>query len=212
MRSLLRVVTPPSSSMLTTLDAVRDELGNYDPLSAARMQRLIREASGLVSAFMDCRLAKARYEETFGSPTLCVQAGWRHTSPLTLSVLPVVQIVAVVSGGVTHDASLVTVGADGQLAGWWGRGATVVTYDAGYVVPGQASLSVSSTLPADIERACIDTVVALWHRAGRGDPMIRSESVEGVGSTSYLDPASGPAAALPPTAVAALASYRSINV
>lgn len=196
MRRSAVLVSAPASTALTTFTAVSDELGTPDQ----RLLGLIDQASSLIGDYLGRELARATVRETF-------RLDWSDDglAPLFLARTPVATISALVDGGAALDVSSLDFDpASGLLHRCRQSHVTVVTYDGGYVLPGQPNRD----LPASIERACIDTVVALWHRAGRGDPMIRSESVEGIGATSYLDPASGSAAALPPTAVAILEGYR----
>lgn len=200
MRRSLVVVTPPASTALTTVGAVAGDLGTEDP----RLASLIDQASGLIIDHIGRDLARATVTETFRA-----QPGEVVCGPLILSRTPVAVISALIEGGIAQDLTALDFDpTSGLLYRHTMSCMTVVTYDGGYIMPGQ----VGRDLPASLERACIDTVVALWWRASRGDPMIRSDSVEGVGSTSYLDPASGSAGALPPTVVAALNSYQSYGL
>ncbi|MCH4024091.1 MAG: phage head-tail connector protein [Acetobacter sp.] len=93
-----------------------------------------------------------------------------------------------------------------------GRHVVEVVYAAGYLLPGAVAPEVSGSLlpmvvrplPPGISGACINTIQMLLSAQGR-DPLLKTESVEGVGSASWrgLDAISG---ALSPDAVAALST------
>jgi hypothetical protein len=64
----------------------------------------------------------------------------------------------------------------------------------------------SPTLPADIQRACMQLVAGLYAARGR-DLSIRSEGAQDVGQISYMDPRAG-MEALPPQVAGLLGPYR----
>jgi hypothetical protein len=84
----------------------------------------------------------------------------------------------------------------------WRATVLQVTYAAGYTL--------LTDLPQDLERACLDLCATIWASRGR-DRSLRSESADGVGSVSYLDPRDS-AGGLPQAIADALASYRRITV
>jgi hypothetical protein len=90
--------------------------------------------------------------------------------------------------------------ADGDDRVPWFAERVSISYDAGWVLPGLTGRN----LPAAVERACVLTVAA-WASARGRDPLLRSEAVEGVGSSSWI--ATDNTGALPPQAVDALARY-----
>jgi hypothetical protein len=140
-------------------------------------------------------LARATVKDTF-------YGHHHHQSVLVLSRAPVATVdLVLAAGGLQDESSLNLDHATGVFHAFGHQ--VEVTYEGGYLLPGQ----VGRDLPYAIERACIDLVLALWWRSARGDPMIRSESIEGIGSTSYLDPRPGGDAAMPPAAAAALAPF-----
>lgn len=186
------IITPPTQTALTTAEAVKAELGSQPASALMRLPGLLEQASSLIVGYIGREIARATVKDSFYGHH------FRRAS-LVLSRLPVVTVTSVTAEGAAQDMS--TIDLDAHAGVLHAHGRTIeVTYTGGYLLPGQ----VGRDLPYSIERACIDTVLALWHRSGRGDPMIRSESVDGIGSTQYLDPASGSAAAMPPTATAAL--------
>lgn len=86
-----------------------------------------------------------------------------------------------------------------------GDGSLTVTYDAGWVTPGQVALGefAEVTLPEDVQEAAILAAVAFYRRRGT-DPNVASESL-GDWSVSYAG--RGTAVALPDAALQLLASY-----
>ncbi|AEI66946.1 hypothetical protein [Corallococcus macrosporus] len=87
-------------------------------------------------------------------------------------------------------------------------GEVVVTYDAGWVTPGQAALddTLQVDLPAAIQLAAVEAVTAALSRDGKpGD--VASENIGGT-SMSYFAGEGGGRAAIPSTARQMLAPYR----
>jgi hypothetical protein len=200
MRRSTTLVTPPTQTALTTVAKIKAELTSASPSQALRIPDLIEEASSIITGHIERELARATVKDTF-------HGHYFRRMPLVLSRLPVTTLTSVVSAGSAQDLSTLDLDAGAAVLYMHGHD-VAVTYDAGYLLPGQAGRD----LPHAIERACIDVVLALWYRPSRGDPMIRSESIDGIGSTSYLDPAQGSAAAMPPTAVAALSRFMNYAV
>lgn len=220
---LVKVLVPPVSTSLTTLDAVREEIQEYG--ADARLTRLIRQASQLIVGHCGRNFARSRVAETFvmdgglRGGNYNDGAGYRGYGAMSgsvpgsfsLSLTPIVSLVSIFEDNHETDLSRIDWDTDSGIVHRWGFGyRTVITYDGGYLLPDDPN----STLPSDVERACIDTVSFLWFRSGEGnrDPMIRSETIDGIGSTSYLDPGKTGSASLPPSAVDALTSYLNIRV
>jgi hypothetical protein len=213
------VVTPPTQTALTTAAAVKAELPGVTPSQALRIPGRIEQASGIITGYLGRKLARATVMDTFAGG---MDRFW--SGALVLSRMPIATLTSVALNGVNQDLTMFEYDESGLIyrqgyayalshgigPGYGGGlGSRIqVTYDGGYLLPGQTGRD----LPYEIERACIDVVLALWYRAGRGDPMIRSESIDGIGSTSYLDPAAGAGAAMPPTALAALSPFMNYAV
>ncbi|WP_426750180.1 hypothetical protein [Myxococcus sp. Y35] len=90
-------------------------------------------------------------------------------------------------------------------------GEVVVTYDAGWVTPGQAALdgTLQVDLPAAIQLAGVEAVMAALSRDGKpGD--VASENIGGT-SMSYFAGEGGGRAALPSTARQMLTPYRRLR-
>lgn len=202
MLSTLTVVTAATTRDLTILARMKSDLGLTGTDQDAALADVIREASDAIGR--EC----AR-PEGFGRET--VAETWRLSAAadcliLTRDIRPA--ITSVVEDGVTLAA------ADYQLAGsllyrldedaptrWTARKVTV-TYAAGYAL--------LSDVPYDLERACLDLAATIWAARGR-DRTIRSESVDGVASASYLDPAAGKGG-MPLVIADAIAPYRRLVV
>jgi hypothetical protein len=120
-------------------------------------------------------------------------------APLQLSRWPIAAIISVTIDGTSliEGTDFVTdeqVGqlrrfdVDGREKAWTGTKATVV-YAAGYVLPGQAAVAGAQPLPADISDA-VSRMVYTRYAERQRDPLVKSEYVDGVGRTEYLEPSS----------------------
>lgn len=86
----------------------------------------------------------------------------------------------------------------GDAECYWSTGKVVVEYAAGF-----------DPVPEDLQQACLDVLREQWSANGR-DPLLRSETVDGVGRMDYQvgGLARDTRMALPPSVMATLASYR----
>lgn len=190
---------------LTTLDAAKAELGVDGTADDARLTRLIDRASAAIVSYLGRDLAR--------SDAIVMDVMPASPCPrLCLPLYPDVAVNRVMYGASVLDPASWSVDARNGilfLPPLCHAMPVAVEYTGGYALPG----SDAPTLPADIEGACLDTVRALWTSTGPGarDPMLRSESIQGVGATSWLDPQAG-AGGLPPGVAAALAPYRPVGV
>lgn len=199
---MLTVITPPASSDLTTVETAVRELALTQEADLGGLDALIRQASAIC----------ARYcgrSEGFGRATV------RQTDRLSRAADCIIlerdlapSIASITEGGVALagtdyelDGSLLY-----RLAGdrrtTWQPAVVVVTYDAGYSLP--------ASVPGDLERACLLLMQGMFSARGR-DPLVRSESADGVGSVSYLDPRAG-AEALPPQVAGLLSSWLRVAI
>lgn len=181
---MLSVVTPATSMRLTTLERAREMLGfGYGDYDAA--ERCIDSASRTIADHCRRPFGLATYRETFRGADLPDGA--------LLSRGPVTAFVSVTSDDTVLAAEEYSFDPDlgrlyrTDLAGlvwrWWGSALTVV-YSAGYTLPADTG---TWTLPDPVERACILLAGAYLSQRDR-DPLIRTESVEGVGSTTWWVP------------------------
>ena len=204
---MLTVVTPAASRKLTTLENLKAELGIPSSAEDVRLGRLIGRASDIISGHCD---------RTFGRETVRLDVhGWSCEPGIRLRGGPL-EVVSVAAGGTDlqpgdwqfdgEEARLYRLsGAAAQRILWPGQ-ATAITYRRGYVLPGDDGYEAAGRfqLPGDVEQACITLVTSL--RAGsRRDPMLRSESSEGLGAQSYI--ATADMGALPPQVVGLLERF-----
>jgi hypothetical protein len=195
---MITIITPPTTNMLTVTATAARELAISD--ATAGLQELIGQASDVC----------ARYcgrPEGFGRAT--VRQTERNVNLpciiLDRDIAP--SITSVVEDGTTLAATdweldgslLYRLSGDYRIQ--WRATVLQVTYAAGYTL--------LTDLPQDIERACLIVLQAIHSSRGR-DPHIRSESADGVGSVSYLDPRSN-SDALPAQAITLLQPWRKMS-
>jgi len=175
---MLTVSVAASSTLLTTLAAVKSELAITATTDDTHLTSLISPAS--------LALAKACGRDHFGRETV-VQTERLSTYRLCIILDRDIDVTisSVVVDGVTLDTDEYEV--DGSLLyrltddarECWAPGKVVITYAAGYTLPAGA--------PSDLARACILLIGSAY--AGRGrDPALRSERILDVIDTSYFDP------------------------
>jgi hypothetical protein len=204
--SILTVTVAATSRRLATETALRDEVNASTEPAASRVGYLLDQASGAVESYCGRTFARETVSETF-------RYGWGCAPDvLRLARRPIVSITSITEDGTAlasdgrefdADAGLLWRLQDDSRIRWTARKITVV-YVAGYLLPEQAN----PTLPADIIRATLITGAAMFAAIGR-DPLLRSESVDGVASASYLDPRG---TGVPPQAAELLAPYREIRI
>lgn len=174
---MLEILTPATTSDLTTLATAKRDLGIVDAAQDARIADLIREASDLVAQWCN--------RSSFGRETL--RQTERLASPTDVLLLQ--RDLGVLVSSVTEDGAALTTGdyergdlllyrlRDGIRVPWAAR-TVVIEYQAGFALPDDA--------PPALERACLDLLAGLWHGQGR-DPAVRNETTEGVGAVGYFE-------------------------
>lgn len=225
--SVLTVVTPASDQSMTTLDAVKDELGITNSAADLRLQRWITAASGQIRSYTRRFWAQEAVVETFYRP------GSQIGSPLGVSILPPLVSLPlrfgsqealrlaryplqpptqVVEDGLVIDPSGYLLDTENGLLyrldvnGFpcrWGASFTEVDYIGGYS-------PMPDALPAEVQQACINLVKANYFSARR-DPSLRSINIPGVQEEAYWVGQRGDSA-LPPEIAALLDPYREIHV
>lgn len=211
----LTVTSGPASTDLTTVEAVKLELEISSSDDDTLFEKLIDRASALIhrkTTGSADGLAEQTYEESvagFNDPFLLV------------SRTPVTDVASVTLDGTTLDDVEIEDADAGLLYREKGFDSTervrqhlvaskvpgahpsiTVTYTAGYVMPGEAS----ATLPDDLEKAAIETVIA-WHAADpKRDPALASKKVGDV-SWSYRGEGDSGGGALPPSVREMIAPY-----
>ncbi|HEV7458228.1 MAG TPA: hypothetical protein VGN96_15765 [Roseococcus sp.] len=212
----LVVLTAATVRELTTLAAVKARLDVHgfedDPFLNAEIKR----QTGVALSYLRVQEAQDG-SRTLARETLREDV-WPEpgTHRIRLSRTPVAAVVSVIEAGATLSADDFAIDApsgvlrrlSADAPRCWQGAKVVVEYEAGWLLPGVAS-PLAPNLPAEIETAVIEMVKAAREARGR-DPMLRSESVQGVGAVSYLDPARG-AEDMPPQAAALLAPYRMLR-
>lgn len=194
---------------LVSLQSLMDALSITDGNAGGCLTDILLQASRAVTSYIGRPLLIADREETVRIRPSDIQLS------LKMAVWPVTGITAVLRDGKPLPAPTdgwdydVTCGilypSDGQF---WMAGRYVLQYRAGWVAPDQVDdngSAIPSTVPADVRSAVLITARALYY-AGDRDPLLKSESEQGVGATSWvtLDASSG---GLPPDAAALLNRY-----
>lgn len=201
---MLTVTTPAESHRLTTLASVKGELRLTGGGDDEFLLDMIDRASAVIRRWCNRSLALEAVREVV-----------RSTNPaptLLLSRWPVVSVTSVAIGTTdladteyeaeTDNGMLYRLTA-GDSRCPWPVGKITIDYQAGYVLPGQPG----RTLPDDIERAAIMLVKAGWFSRTR-DPLVRSEDVAGVMSTSFWVGGFTDGASLPPDVGGLLSPHR----
>lgn len=200
--AMLTITVPAVSTRLTTLASVKAGLGLIGGTDDAVLSDLIDRVSATIATHCNRVLAKETVTETF-----------RLTSPaweLMLNRWPVTSVMGVTVAGVDIDAvgyeldrSFLYRLSGSETRCQWPSGKIVVSYQAGYILPGDNG----RTLPPDIEEACIRLVRAAWFARNR-DPALKSEEAHDVMAATYWLPGSGDTASVPPDASGLLSPYR----
>lgn len=181
---MLTVIVPATSQALTTLNAVKAELGLSGTGDDAWLADTIARTSATIRRWCGRAFALETVRESFRLPV--------STEVLSLSRWPVVSVVSVTEDGDTlapgafeteDDTGFVYRLTGSNSRRDWPAGKIVVEYRAGYVLPGNSD----RTLPEDVEAACIALCIRAFHAKGR-DPALRSYQNPDVESYSLLDP------------------------
>jgi hypothetical protein len=197
--AILTVIQPPIAARLTTINAVRDQVVLPDGVSDIMVGEWIDQASSAISSYCQRSFGRQVLKQTFRGATGDV---------LILDAVPISSIQEVRADGSVVDASgydvslgsglLYRLANDARVP--WAAQRVEVTFQAGWILPGASSRN----LPFDIERACL-LIVSASAAGSTRDPMLRSETIEGVGSASWI--ASAEMGSLPPQAEALLRPY-----
>ncbi|MCA6103933.1 hypothetical protein [Bradyrhizobium australafricanum] len=179
---MITVTVAATDINLTRLDTVKAELGIVDRGSDDKLKKLISQASGIVASYCNRVFALETVQEIFR-----VRCG---TQGLTTGRYPVTAISSIVE----NDTELSADDFEADLEAGiierlrsgcvvrWPQGKVTVIYSAGYNLP--------ADVPEPVERATIE-LVKQFYSSGDRDPLVRSETVEGAGSTDYFAPFTG---------------------
>lgn len=208
MRSLLTVTTAADSQDLTSVDAVKLELGITDSSSDAHLLTLIHQASGIVADYCGRVFGSEEVSQTFWH-----EAGDSSFEYLVLDRFPVSSIDTVTVDDVEIDSAeyrlvansglLYALDSSGYPTHWFFCKSAIVNYTGGYALLG--------ALPWAIERATILLVKGMYSSVAR-DPRAKSEEIPGVMSVSYWVGSVGDPNQLPPDVTSLLAPHRRVFV
>lgn len=200
--SIFTITAPATERKLCTLAALKQELSVTGSAQDAALEARIVEASRVIESYCRRVFARETVREVFRRT---------HIDELNLRRYPVTTVTSLEIDGTTMAGTDYELDAEaGQL--WrlrddcriqWCAGKVTAVYSSGYVLPGLPN----PDLPEDISRACVLLAAATELSEGR-DPMLRSDSAQDVGQTSWLDPRAG-MEALPPQVAGLLEPYRS---
>lgn len=204
-QEITNVITPAVDTLLTTVarfQAIsRIAVASGDEIA---FDMMLQQASAAIAQFTNRTLAQETVEESF----FPARDAYPYQLPggmsdLMLTRWPVSSVASVVVGPddssqeltlgtdfLVRKASgkLVRLGSGGYPVPWLPV-KTVVTYTAGYTLPGWPLPSGSvATLPADIEDACIRLLTGRAQNRDR-DPLLKSENIPDVGERVYWIPA-----------------------
>ncbi|NEV75471.1 phage head-tail connector protein [Rhodopseudomonas sp. BR0C11] len=210
---MFTVITRATSRQLTTLDNLKLELDISGTAQDEKLQRLIDRASAAVCSYLRVPAANDG-SVTLGLETIAEtfwQSPWTGSryNTLMLARMPVTEVVSVVAAGEPIDLDDIEIdGAAGILrrvrgsslrAAECGRRRTVVTYKAGWTLPGTADF----TLPLPIEGATIGLIRGARFAATR-DPAVKSEWTTDIERVDYWVGQIGENGAFPPDIAATL--------
>jgi hypothetical protein len=192
-----------SGRRLTTVAAVKSELDITDGADDAYLASLIDQASDAVAGWCNRVFAVETVAEhlTLRCPRAAILLSRWPLISLTSTTRNGEALEVVATEVDDTEGGLYRLDADGARTDW-PSGTLILTYSAGYVLPGDSG----RTLPYDVERATLITVKGNYMARTR-DPLIRSETVDGAGATSYF---AGTHSQLPTEAEALLTPYRNL--
>ncbi len=198
---MLTVTTPataqPASTAydLITVAAARAALGIVNNDEDEALQGFVTRASGVIAGYCKRVFAVETLTETFRLDRL--------QEDLLLSRYPVIEVTSIVENGntLTVDTDYEVDAAKGIItrlyndrAAWWPMCKVTVVYSAGY-----------DEKPGALQQACVQLVKSYYLSHDR-DPMVRSESTEAIGGTSYFSET------LPPDVLGLLGQFRNIRM
>lgn len=186
-----RIVQPTTPPAYASLDVFKAQIGVTDDSQDAVLLTHLQTASAMVDAYVNYPLAAAEWSETFRTHNVCRRTA-HLASRIYLTRKPVLNISSIMvdQQTVMVDVLDVDVGAaviylpDHMMSA---RRITVV-YRAGYALPGDID---APPLPPVVTAAVLTLARGIFFSPARGDPGVRSQTAQGVGSVSYLDPTAG---------------------
>ncbi|MCE0743339.1 hypothetical protein LWC05_05465 [Acetobacter sicerae] len=217
MRQTIPVGSPAAPALLASVDELRAALNlSQSDSTDAQLSGLLQDASDMALRYIGRSILDCAWRDT-----ITFESSEKRLS-LVLGRWPVTAITALsINGHSLSDEGIASIPLDpasglifppDDAAPLWSGGRYVVNYQAGWTLDktDSAGVLVAGTLPAAIRRAVIIAAVALWHASGR-DPLLKSESEQGVGSTSW-DTSASATGGMPQAAADILAAFRAVGV
>ena len=195
------VITPPTATDLTTMETWKDDWGIKSIEHDSFLRRAISRASTAAQNFCNRTFSIATYQDVIRleNPYRLGNIVRGGRDPIMMGRWPLVSVTSITEKNAINSVSLVA-GTDFELdapSGLiyrlnedgrprdWPTDEIVVVYQAGYTLPGQTAVVGIDPLPLDIEDA-VGRMVWARYAERRRDPFIKSEVVEGVGTTNYI--------------------------
>lgn len=193
---MLTVITPATNTRLTTVAAIKAEMGITSGADDAWFQDAIERASDTIARYCNRTFAREIFQETVYLN--------RPAESLMVSRFPMVVATVEVdvdgTGALTeidgNNGLIYRLDASGNRISW-PAGKITVIYGAGHILPGDPGRD----LPYDLERACLLLAKAA-HFARTRDPLIKSENIPDAVQSSYW------MGDLPPEVEGLLSPYR----
>jgi uncharacterized phiE125 gp8 family phage protein len=172
--SILTVTTPAASSLLASLADLKSELGISGSTQDTYLTDLLTQSSQTIETYLNRRIVSEVVSELFRDGELPT------ADRLMLGRFPVTALASVTVDGVALSNTLYErddrqgfvyrLDASGNRDYWQQGGVRkiVVAYTAGY-----------TTVPADIERACLEVAKGKYYAQLR-DPSLKKETIPGV--------------------------------
>jgi len=207
------VITPPASQKMTLSDTVMQDWG-IDGDNRAFIERAIIRCSRAAADYCNRDFGIAKY-----SVTARLERGYRdgHLSlgrvdPIMIPYWPITSTVSVTETDINGVVTTLVEGTDFEVdistgsyyrldanqipRDWYSTTTVMIVLWSGYVFPDQAAgqngiPAAAPLIPAHLEDA-IGRMVATRYFESRRDPYVKSETVEGIGSTNYITQGSRP--------------------
>lgn len=192
MRSI-SVGSAPALVPLASVEDLKADLGITDAQSDRDLQRFLMDATEVVLAFIGRPVLSQTWQD---------QVFVRHF-PRTLSLLvgayPVQKVLGILRNGTALSQDevdgLVIADECGEIyrpdteRPFWPPGRYEITYQAGYQPPATQDdgTALPGNIPRPIQLAIRRVAAASYYAEGR-DPALKSESAQGIGSTSWVTP------------------------
>lgn len=182
-----KIIDPPTSLDLTTLDAVKGALGSevagkLTPADEQWITKQIPVASGIITGYLKRQLAQATISDRYRL------SDRREVGAVYVTLWPIVEVLEVKAGGTVLPLAQVEP-ASRPGAGWirrldagaepssWEQTCLIeIKHKSGYATP--------DGVPAEIAGACTEIVKAMFFARGR-DPAMRSVDMPDVGSVAF---------------------------